>query len=66
MAPTKSYGAFCGKADNNTHSSEEERKDFAQLVVAHFDTTTANSKNKDQLLDEIMMDVGPGSGMVVV
>ena len=63
MAPAKSYGAFCGRVDNNPHSSEEERKDFARLVLANFDTTTPNSKNEDQLLVEVMMDLGPGSGM---
>ena len=63
MAPPKTYRAFCGKPENNPHSSEEDRKDFAQLAIAHFDTTTTNSKNEDQLLEEVMMDVGPSSGM---
>ena len=64
MAPAKSYGAFCGKVDNKPHSSEDERKDFAQLVLANFNTTTPNAKNEDQLLDVVLMDVGLGSGMV--
>ena len=64
MAPPKTYGALCGKLENNPHSSEADRKKYAQLAAAQFDTTTANSKNEDLLLDEAMMDVGPGSGMV--
>ena len=63
MAPPKTYRDFCVKAENNPHSSEEDRKDFAQLATAHFDTTTTNSKNEDELLVEVMMDVGPLSGM---
>ena len=64
MAPAKSYRAFCGRVDNDPHSSEEERKDFARLVLANFDTTTPNSKNEDQLLEDVLLDAGPGSGMV--
>mmetsp|Transcript_42607 Transcript_42607/g.48267 ORF Transcript_42607/g.48267 Transcript_42607/m.48267 type:complete len:191 (-) Transcript_42607:1462-2034(-) len=63
MASPKTYSALCEKAKNNPHSSEEGRNDFAQLATAHFDTTTNTSKNKDQLLVEVMMDVGPASGM---
>ena len=63
MAPPKTYRAFCEKAENNPHSSEEDRKDFARLATVHFDTTTTNSKNEDQLLVEVLMDVGPASGM---
>ena len=63
MAPPKTYLAFCERAENNPHSSEEDRNDFAQLATTHFDTTTANSKNEDQLLVEVMMDVGPANGM---
>ena len=63
MAPPKTYCVFCEKDDNNPHSSEEYRKDFAQLATAHFDTTTTNSKNEDQLLVKVLMDVGPASGM---
>ena len=66
MAFAKSYGAFCGKVDNNPHSSNKERKEFARLVLANFDTTTPNSKNEDQLLEDVLLDVGPGSGMVLV
>ena len=62
MAPTKTYRAFCGKAGNNPQSSEEDRKEFAESATANFDTTTTNSKNKDELLTEVMMDVGPLSG----
>ena len=63
MAPPKTYLAFCGKAENNPQSSEEDRKDFAELVTSNFDTTTTNSKNEDELLVEVMMDVGPASCM---
>ena len=63
MTPPKTYRVFCEKAENNPHSSEEDRKDLAQLATAHFDTITTNSKNKDQLLVEVLMDVGPASGM---
>mmetsp|Transcript_31582 Transcript_31582/g.35347 ORF Transcript_31582/g.35347 Transcript_31582/m.35347 type:complete len:152 (+) Transcript_31582:224-679(+) len=63
MASPKTYRAFCEKAENNPHSSEEGRNDFAQLATAHFDITTATSKNEDQLLVEVMMNVGPASGM---
>ena len=62
MAP-KSYSAFCGKADNNPQTTEEDRREFAQLATANFDTTTANSMNEDELLKEVMMDVGPLNGM---
>ena len=63
MAPPKTYRAFCGKAENNPQSSEEDRKDFAQLATSNFDTTTTISMNEDVLLVEVMMDVGPVSGM---
>ena len=63
MAPPKAYRVFCEKDENNPHSSEEDRNDFAQLATAHFDTTITNSKNEDQLLVEVLMDVGPASGM---
>ena len=67
MAPPKTYLALCEKAEKNPHSSEEDRNDFAQLATSHFDTTTTNttttSKKKDQLLVEIIMDLGLASGM---
>ena len=62
MAP-KTYLALCEKAENNPHSSEEERNDFAQLATALFDTTTNTAKNEDQLMVEVMMDVGSANGM---
>ena len=62
MAP-KTYRALCENPDNDPYSSEAERKDFAQLATALFDTTTNTSKNEDQLLPEVMMDVGPANGM---
>ena len=49
MAPPKTYRDFCGKAENNPQSSEEDRKEFAQLATANFDTTTPNSMNEDVL-----------------
>ena len=58
MAP-KTYHALCEKADNDPYGSEVERKDLAQLAIALFDTTTNTTKNEDQLLVEVMMDVGP-------
>ena len=63
MAPPKTYRAFCDKAENNPQSSEEDRKNFAELATSNFDTTTTNSKNEDNLLVEVMMDVVPSSGM---
>ena len=63
MAPPRNYRDFCGKAENNPDSSEEDRKEFAQLATANFDTTTANSLNEDLLSIEVLMDVGPASGM---
>ena len=62
MAP-KSYSTFCGKAENNPQGSEEDRREFAQLATANFDTTTVNSMNEDELLKEVMMDVRPLNGM---
>jgi len=63
MAPKKTYLDFCGDLSNDPFGTVEERVEFATLTAAHYDTTTPSSKNEDQLLVEVMIDMGPATGM---
>ena len=63
MAPKKTYRDFCGDPSNDPSGTAEERVEFSRLTAALYDTTINTSKNEDQLLVEVMTDMGPATGI---
>ena len=63
MVPKKSYLDLCGDPSNDPFATSEERVKFSTLTAARYDTTAPNSKNEDQLLVEVLIDLGPATGM---
>ena len=63
MAPKKTHLDLCGDLSNDPFGTAEEHVEFATLTAAHFDTTAPNSKNEDQLLVEVLTNLGPATGM---
>ena len=64
MAPKKIYYLnSCGDPSNNPFGKTEERVEFATLTTTHYDTTAPTSKNEDELLAEVMTEMGTTTGM---
>ena len=64
MTPTpKTYQSFCDNPDNNPSGTEADQITFAELTSAIYDTSTNTSKNEDQMMPEVLMDMGSATGM---
>ena len=63
MVLKQTYNTFCEDPTNNPSGTEAERIKFATLTSAISDTTTNTSKNEDQMLTQVMTDMGPATGM---
>ena len=63
MAPKKTCLDFCGYPSNDPSSTVVERVEFVRLIAALYDTTTNTSMNEDNLLIEVMTNMGPATGM---
>ena len=59
MTPKKTYLDFCGDPVNDPFGTAEEQS----IIAAHYDTTINTSKNEDQLLVEVLTNLGPTAGM---